>query len=169
MSKLTTSQKIIFSILALSVIFLIYDLFLSSPVKKPAVTEGGGVRKPEELKSLLSGLSIQMTKEKIPDKYIYLINRAEANWPRNPFYDGKRYRDFVLSRKSEQEIKGLTIKYSGYLDLGGKKMAIINDGEYGEGEPLHIEGYMLRHIYPDRVTIEHLKHKVRYDVPLSDN
>jgi hypothetical protein len=48
---------------------------------------------------------------------------------------------------------GPSIVYSGYVDTGQKKMAIINGWEYEAGQPLDVEGYLLKKVTPSRVLI----------------
>jgi type II secretory pathway component PulC len=58
--------------------------------------------------------------------------------------------------------------YSGYIALGQKKMAIINGIEYREGDPLEIEGYVLKSVNAAMVVIENRKAGVMENVPLQD-
>lgn len=165
MPKLTISQKIIFSILLFASVFAAYDIFLSAPAKKkvgPAAVVG---LKPEEIKGLVSTMAIKLSQETVPERYDHLIRQAEKEWPGNPFFSRRQYRDFVLSRDAKTEVKKFAVDYTGYLEAGGRRIAIINDAEYAEGEELEIGGYVLKHISPEKITIENPASRIRQVVP----
>jgi hypothetical protein len=82
----------------------------------------------------------------------YVSEIAETQWGKNPFWDATSYREFV--GKGATNVKaGPSIVYSGYVDTGQKKMAIINGWEYEAGQPLDVEGYLLKKVTPSRVLI----------------
>jgi len=47
-------------------------------------------------------------------------------------------------------------------------LAIINGVEYEAGDPLEIEGYVLKRIYPGKVVIVNEKSGAKFDVPLEE-
>jgi hypothetical protein len=47
-------------------------------------------------------------------------------------------------------------------------LAIINGVEYEAGDPLEIEGYVLKKIYPGKVVIVNEKSGSKFEVPLQE-
>lgn len=45
-------------------------------------------------------------------------------------------------------------RYTGYLEIGGKRLAIINGKEYAEGDALDRKGFVLKRATPESVVIE---------------
>lgn len=88
----------------------------------------------------------------------YIISRAEVEWRKNPFWKNNSYREWA--EKDNTKIKddpASKIIYSGYVDSGKKKMAVINGLEYSVGEKLEIEGYVLKKITSARIVIGNKK------------
>jgi hypothetical protein len=60
------------------------------------------------------------------------------------------------------------IIYSGYVDSGKNKMAVINGFEYRIGEPLVIEGYVLKQITPSKILIFNKNTGNKEEIPLQE-
>ena len=58
--------------------------------------------------------------------------------------------------------------YTGYLEVGRKRMAIINGMEYREGEALDIKGFVLKSVSPTKVVIENRGIGATLNVPLQE-
>ena len=69
---------------------------------------------------------------------------------------------------AEEYHKRSAFSYSGYLKVSNKNLAIINGVEYEAGDPLEIEGYVLKKIYPGKVVIVNEKSGAKFDVPLQE-
>lgn len=76
------------------------------------------------------------------------INRP---WEADPFY---LRRSAEAAAELAEDAPELLFVYTGYLEMGGTRMAIINGQEFHEREALDIRGYRLQRIYPNRVLIE---------------
>lgn len=88
----------------------------------------------------------------------YAIGRAEEGkmwgWRRDPFLeDPEPFVPGMAVKIAEAEEKA-SFRYSGYLEVENRKMAIIDGFEYQIGEKLAAGGHVLRAIYPDRVVLE---------------
>jgi hypothetical protein len=146
MKKLNKRQIIILAIAALLVLFAVYELLIARPANKNKMEA-----KPVESSSFTNTLSNDLMRYKLAGVDAYVAGRAETEWGKNPFWEQKAYREFVGKEKDGGvEVK---IVYSGYVDTGRKKMAIINGWEYEAGDPLEIEGYVLKKVTPSRVLI----------------
>ena len=168
MQKLTKQQIIIVSIMAVAVLYAVYDFFIA-PRTKPALIDIG--KKSAELEVFRTDITAKIPKGSYTaDSYV--VSRAEAGWIHDPFYDSRSFREWV--RFKEPAKTGLRTSqkilfgYSGFLKVDKRKAAIINGAEYEPGDPLEIEGYVLKNIYPDKVVIVNTKNGVKFDVPLQE-
>jgi len=90
-----------------------------------------------------------------------ILSKASAQWQKDPFLVVKNSEDAEEEGPQELEIldRGELIgsfNYSGYMEMGKNKLAIINGMEYQEGDQLNIQGTALKtissgavHIYVD--------------------
>ncbi len=60
------------------------------------------------------------------------------------------------------------IIYSGYVDSGKKKLAVINGLEYRVGEQLEMEGYILKGITPSKVLIVNKNTGNEMEIPIQE-
>lgn len=147
MKKLNTRQIIILSVAALLVLFAVYELLIARPSAKKAKTEVASVEKA----SLADTFRSDIITHKVSAADIYVAQRAESPWGKNPFWEANAYREFT--GKEAGSGAGGKIIYSGFVDTGQKKMAIINGWEYEAGDTLDVEGYLLKNVTPSRILI----------------
>ncbi|HET97365.1 MAG TPA: hypothetical protein ENN98_01415 [Desulfurivibrio alkaliphilus] len=115
---------------------------------------GRGLEPPASVVTGASGELRREIAEQLPRLAIGEREREAARalnrpWLVDPFH--------FRTEKSPVELGGgdfeHLFRYTGYVEMGPRRMAIINDREFGENEALEIAGARLRHIYPDRVLI----------------
>ena len=167
MDKLNKRQIIILSLAALSVVFAAYIFIFDSPASKKVNTND----KNQETSSLASGSKNDLMKpaEEGIDKEI--IARAAVNWKKNPFWDrgSSSYKEWAsIQRAASASGSGAKIIYSGYVDAGKMKIAIINGLEYQVGEPLEMEGYVLKSATPLQVLILNKNTGSEVEIPLQE-
>jgi hypothetical protein len=86
-----------------------------------------------------------------PDRYV--LERAEAEWASDPFL-AKKLSSAVETAGGAVGGEPANFAYSGYLEAGRKRLAIINGMEYQVGEQLEPGGYIVLSIDPERVILE---------------
>ena len=138
MKKLNKRQIIILVVAALCVLYAVYELVIIGPAAKKVKTEAKLVAR----ESIVNRLNSDLMKYAVAGADAYIVKRAEKDWTKNPFWDRSAYREYF----GKEANSGLASKmtYSGYIDAGRRKMAIINGWEYEAGESIDIEGYMLK-------------------------
>jgi hypothetical protein len=148
MPKLNKREIIIVVLMACAVLFAVYEIFFAGSAGKKAVMVQAGVT------DASGNIAAALMSDPLAAVNTYIITRAEANWQRNPFMERNAYKEWT-SREGAATRNAAAVKiiYSGYLDVGKKKMAIINGMEYGPGEKLEMEGYVLKEIRPSKVII----------------
>jgi hypothetical protein len=146
-------QYIIAGIALIAMLYGLYDvLILPRPQKGKT---GAGEKSPVELQTFIAQAASDIRSLKT-DFGTYVVSCAERPCARNPF--------FAQARASRSEFS-----YTGYLEAGGRGLAIINQVEYQVGEELENRaGYFVKEITPSRVIIENRAAKIETAVPLHD-
>jgi len=102
----------------------------------------------------------------------YIIARAEADWKKNPFLDrnSSSYKEWASVQRAAASGSGSAAKiiYSGYVDAGKTKIAIIDGLEYQAGEQLEMEGYVLKQITPSIVLIVNKNTGIEVEIPIQE-
>ncbi|MBK5101160.1 MAG: hypothetical protein JJE15_09245 [Desulfobacteraceae bacterium] len=154
-------EKVILIVMFLAVIYAVYALFLSAPKNASPVPSG------EELKglqALVDELKQNLQKENLSEADTYVLEKVNAEWGPDPFLEKK------IEQKTSSALDGLpediNLNYYGYLEIGKRRVAIINGMEYETGEELELEGYVVRGIYPTKAVIEIRARQSKITLPL---
>jgi hypothetical protein len=137
-------EKIIVGVMSFSILFaMVY--FLS-----PVITGPG--TKPEEQytgsEKIIQEIALELKKVAASPNENYVISRAEAAWAKDPFYRK------VQPVQAKGSPGAPDIVYSGFVDMGEKKLAIINGNTYQVGEKLDFgSSFYLKSVEPSRVVI----------------
>ena len=149
MTKLNKRQLIIIGIAVIALFYGAYALFSGGKGQKNAGQ--GALPGQNQYMSSITGDLMKNTFN-IVDSYI--IVRAEADWERDPFWERSFYKEWAgRDAAKTAEDPAAKIIYSGYIDVGKKKMAVINGLEYSVGEQLEAGNYVLKKITASRVLI----------------
>ncbi|MFH1080785.1 MAG: hypothetical protein V1766_11115 [Pseudomonadota bacterium] len=164
MPKLTLRQIIILGAAVIAALYGGYDFFFAKSKKAVAVDTG---KKIEELNQFMAEITVALGKDTPLPVDAHIIKRAEAGWARNPFYDRKTETAWAAVRGTAAAPKS-PFSYTGYVEAGMKKIAVINGHEYVAGNALDVEGYVLKAIYPARVRIYNRESRRTTDIPLQE-
>jgi hypothetical protein len=167
MAKLKKREIIILVIAALFVLYAGYEYLIAGPASKKVKTIA--IADSVKVDTFTSGITKDLGKDKITDFDAYVIRRMETDWGKNPFWKKDLYRAWV-NREGVAKGGGVLAKmiYSGYVDSGKNKMAVINGFEYRIGEELEIEGYVLKQITPSKVLIFNKNTGNKEEIPLQE-
>jgi hypothetical protein len=169
MPKLTRQQIIILSIMALVILFAVYDVFIAARSKSEPINIA---KKTSDLEAFLTDITSKLPKGSLPAADAYILSRAETGWVHDPFYERQFFREWEKRKERARAggviLQNVSFSYSGYLNLRNKNLAIINGVEYETGDRLEIEGYVLKKIYPGKVVIVNEKSGAKFDVPLQE-
>jgi len=152
---MSKQEKVMVVIAGLAIIFGVYYFFIASPAKTIRIETGKTMA---ELNKLADDITAELKQWNLTEAEAYIITQADIEWTKDPFFEGK------VSWKPGSEgtviqAEKLEFNYTGYIELGKKKLAVINGLDYqiGEslvGESLESGEYVVRNIYPDRVVIK---------------
>jgi hypothetical protein len=167
MAKLKKREIIILIIAAVVVFYAGYEYLIAAPASKKIKTSAGADS--VKVDTFASGIIKDLGKDKITDLDAYVIRRMETDWGKNPFWKKDLYKAWV-NREGLAKSSGALAKiiYSGYVDSGKNKMAVINGFEYRIGEQLEIEGYVLKQITPSSVLIFNKNTGNKEEIPLQE-
>ena len=128
-----------------------YTLFLSGPPGETALMREGD----RELKALNSFISkvADKTKKSLSKEQAYVLQKAQTEWKQDPLIQIEP----KMSREERDAREPLVLKnkilYTGFLQMGHKRLAILNGIEYEVGDRLEPDGVILRGIHPNHVVI----------------
>jgi len=169
--KLTKRQAIVLGLTVVVILYGLADFFLFGSLQKKEGGSPGGSTQSEGIKALLAGVA-SSTSPYMPTGFdAYVIGRAESDWPRDPFMDGKVYGKWFSKEKetvAKVSAEKASFTYSGFLEVNHKRLAIINGMEYGIGDPLEVEGHIVREISPARVVVYRTSDKTTLEVPIQE-
>jgi hypothetical protein len=150
---MSNREKIIVALAAVALLYGVYIVFLEP---KP-----GEQRFATNPKTDLDGLNTFITKiatatkEGLSEKDNYILKRAENQWIRDPLVRIRKPKE--SERESQETVKkagpGFAIQYTGFLEMGTMRLAIINGNEYAAGDRLEQGGYIVRSISPNQIVV----------------
>ncbi len=156
---MTTREKIIVGVMCLTIFYGAYELIGSG---------GGGEKKRvtapkanplEELRGFVAEVTQKMVKKKMSVEYQYMVERAGMDWVKDPFIASsallKEQATVASSAASgmQSSAPAPDYTYTGYLELGAKRLAVINGMEYTTGESIGTQGYYIKSIAPNKVVL----------------
>lgn len=168
MVKLNKRQIIIIIGAALVALYGIYEFLSGSNTQKGTNT----IKNEAVDKNIsISSLTGDLIKNPLSSVDVYIISRAEADWQRNPFWERNSYKEWAnkdISIKTADESPVAKIVYSGYVDSGKKKMAVINGLEYSVGDKLETGGYVLKKITATKIVISNKNEGIEKEISIQE-
>ena len=152
----------------LAVAYGVYAVFFSAPSKTTVVDKSAKLK---ELNQLVTTVSVSLTQESLSKADIYILKRAEAPWRDDLF--SEKYETKPVDVNEEKGVAEPTpqksaFTYSGFMEIGRQRIAIINGMQYQTGDELKPDGYIVRGIYPKKVILERKGEKKKISVPISE-
>ena len=164
---MTMREKIVVCAMVLALLYGALEFFLFSPAKKARMA---AENRRQDLNTFVAGLTQEIAAKNITGIDRYLLERATTQWRQDLFFDAP-LDAFAKSGETTAD-KGVPeevpFTYSGYMEMGKKKTAIISGLEYGPGDELGEGEYLVRAIYPNRVILESKKGKREIILPLEE-
>jgi hypothetical protein len=176
MTKPNSRQIIILSVMFLAILYGAYDFYSSSRKKAQPVSSSAGTS--ADLSTFIGDLTVSLSKDTPSPVDAYMIKKAETPWKRDPFIERSSYRNLLITKEpvlvaavagapSTSTSKG-QFNYTGYVDVGQQKIAIINGSEYAVGAALDVEGFFLNGIFSSKIVIYNKETKRTLDIPLQE-
>ena len=166
MANFKKREIIILVVAAVFVLYAGYEYLIAGPANKKNITSAS--TDSVKINTFVSGLTNDLMRDKIADLDAYVVRRMEADWGKNPFWKKDSYRAWAAREGAASGSALAKIIYSGYVDSGKNKMAVINGFEYRLGEELEIEGYVLNKIMPSKVLLFNKNTGNKEEIPLQE-
>ncbi|MFO7803408.1 MAG: hypothetical protein R6V55_14050 [Desulfovermiculus sp.] len=153
-------EKILVGLMVIALAYAAFELiyFLvddSSPTRKEAQVEPGQAH---ELAARTSQALEQVEMEEVQR---HVLEAAADQWSQSPFApkpeslsEDKEQASDADTEKEQEDLP--EFNYTGYLEMGQTRMAVINGLEYQVGEKLEQENYVLVSIQPEMVILQSL-------------
>lgn len=138
---------IILVVVVVAVLYGVYDMVLKkrlAPPERDMVSREQVLRQTDDL---VSSMAASMRETEVSPADVYVIDLAGAGWPRDPFFTG------VATATGVADVSEISFLYTGYLEVGTRRMAIINGIDYHAGEAMDVPGFVLRSVTPRQVVI----------------
>lgn len=164
MAKLNKRQIIIIVITIVVILYGAYEWFAGGKKQKDTKEI-----EPVVKSNYLINITGDLMKIPVSLTDTYIVGRAEADWGKNPFWEKGSYIEWA--RKDDAKTKDdpeSKIIYSGYVDAGKKKMAVINGLEYSVGEKLETGDYVLKKITATKVFLSDKSRGRELEVTIQD-
>ena len=173
---MTTREKIIVGIMILTVIYGAYTLFLSGDSVEVSPAKASKSESVADLQKFVVDVAQKLQKSAPSETDEYNLEQASRNWQKDPFLSSVAALTAELERPAPVEVPKAApkpeqkpdLKYSGFLQMGAKRMAIINGMEYEEGEMLPISGFFIRSISPKSVVVGKIGNDKSHVLPLDE-
>ena len=154
---MTTREKIIVGLMLLTVAYGVYAVFFEGKTKPQETVAFSATEQLEGLSEFITKVA-EASKAGLSKEDEYIIRIAEAEWKQDPLVsvDLKDRPESELQKAQQVTrvpIPDLNVSYTGFMQMGDKKFAIINGVEYTSGDRLEQGDYIVRSITPRQVVI----------------
>jgi hypothetical protein len=158
---MSNREKIIVGLMLLTVVYGVYALFFEGKGKNSGTMPTAAVSATKQLENLNAFITkvAEASRAGLSKEDKYIISRAESAWKQDPMtmVELTDLPQDEINRKKKQVIlttgPQLDVTYTGFMQMGDKKFAIIDGLEYTTGDELEQGGFRVRSITPRQVVI----------------
>ncbi len=136
--------------MVLSVIYGVYIIFFESPKQATSFGGGGGDRELEALNTFITKVA-DKTKSGASKQQAYVLQKAQNIWKQDPLVQLETQK--VEVDTGPESVKDTRVQYTGFLEMGDTRLAIISGMEYEIGDRLDPGGFVIRRILPSHVVV----------------
>lgn len=136
------------AVLVLMGLALVYAAFSLLVESSPEQTSVEAEKELKRLESEVEIQKVQVLDVVLNDTEEYLIQSAVRGWETGTLARARQAVQISLERE------GPVMKFSGYLEMETRKIAIINGSEYEVGETMDPEGFVVKRIDSAKVVLK---------------
>jgi len=157
---------IIISAVASMIAYLVYALLPGGTTRLPTENEAQQL---EATHAFVPDMSKILTQDDTLKADTYILTQAATEWRQKPFLVSEKPIEADGSPASTAEsTETIPFRYTGYLEAGDKKLAVINGMEYEVGEGLAPGGYVVKDISLAQVIVEKSDDRTAIMLPLDE-
>ena len=170
---MTTREKIIVGLMLLTVGYGVYAVFFEGKAKPQETFAFSATEQLENLSAFITKVA-EASRAGLSKGDKYIIQQAQAEWKQDPLIsvelkDRPESELQKTKRVTRVTIPDLNVSYTGFMQMGDRKFAIINGLEYASGDRLDQGDYIVRSITPRQVVIVSTgRSKQRFIFPLEE-
>lgn len=146
-------EKIILLLAALAVGYGVYVLFFEGSDGTGQSSAPQATSSPTGATTIANQVQSTIASGRLSESEFAILAKAREPWNRDPFHS-RTSSQAEDTTDQEQRGEEISFVYSGYVELGNRRYAVINGEEYTTGEELQPAGYFVRDILPDKVVIQ---------------
>ena len=135
--------------MVVSVILGGYMMFFESPKKATTFSSAGG-RELEVLNTFITKVA-EKAQSGPSKEQAYILNKAQIAWKQDPLIQLEAKKADVDT--GPEPVLDARVQYTGFLQMGDARLAIINGMEYEPGDRLEPGGFIIRRILPNHVVV----------------
>jgi hypothetical protein len=145
---MTKREKIIVGIMVLTVGYGAIELLLPRAQTGAAVP---AVQSTESLNTFIAKVA-DAAKGAASESSVLVVQKAEAGWNQDPFLIIRKPPPAAEARAPKETARPVpNLTYSGFLEIGPKRLAIINGMEYEAGDRVNPGAFSIKSILPNKV------------------
>ena len=114
------------------------------------VAAPGGDRELEMLNTFITKVAEQ-TQSGPSKEQAYILNKAQSAWKQDPLVQLEAQK--VEVDTGPVPVLDARVQYTGFLQMGDTRLAIINGMDYEAGDQVEPGGFIIRRIFPDQVVL----------------
>ncbi len=170
---MTTREKIIVGLMLLTVSYGVYAVFFEGKAKPQETFAFSATEQLENLSAFITKVA-EASRAGLSKEDEYIIQQAQAEWKQDPLISVElKDRPESELKKAKQvtrvPIPDLNVSYTGFMQMGDRKFAIINGVEYAPGDRLEQGDYIVRSITARQIVIVSTgRSKQRFIFPLEE-
>jgi hypothetical protein len=163
-------EKVLIALMIIALGYGAFELFVRPAFKTADAPSSVNV---DEAMNLSQALSKSLVQADLGADEKHVLEKAAAPWAANPFYDWPHPRAAEAMETGTKPALALeqirkTTAYSGYLEMGRTRIAVINGLEYRVGETLVEGDYVVERITPASVTLMAEQSQQEITIPYQD-
>lgn len=132
----------------LVVVYGVYTLFLSSPSE----TKISGQKDLETLNTFIAKVA-DKAKSGLSKEQSYVLQKAQTKWKQDPLIQLREAPKVEEKEEAILPVMKSKIVYTGFLQMGNRRLAIISGMEYEAGDKLEPGGFIVRNINPNHIVL----------------
>src|SRR4030042_3446415 len=159
MGKFGKREMSILGGMSIAILYAAFEFLVPKAKTSPAVSQQKVVeQRTADLNKFVADLNASLDRAWMKNVGTLIFSRAESPWRQDPCLADRSYKAWLKLKETAKEVIAPPPKtdfvYSGFIEMGQKRMGLINGIEYQEGQPLEIKGNVLKRINAETAVIE---------------
>lgn len=152
--------------MTLCAVFYLVFSFLFSPSSNPPSSDESDETL---IQDFVMEVAQSVAQHDITETELMILKKTQLPWHTDPFIIGSMplAQSIIKHGKNSQTAENTDFRFTGYVELGAKRLAIINDAEYEVGEQVENSAFTVVKILFTQVELKNLENEALI-VPLTE-